>query len=253
MFIPIKALFPSLQIGAGVDDDDTETTAELELAVDVVELVETIDVEDMVVEVTVLAVALLLGDGDGDVVKVEDGTATLEETVWSILLRALLTDAKKDDISAGALIKSNASIMPEEYILIEPVEDEEELDDVGELDGLLDELEELDEVDVVDAVDCVDVGWVLVFVGLLLGSSGGRVGNGMSPPNTPAPPPPPPPPPPQNRMQVHPNPPGQIMSGTMWPFDSFVLEVTVLDSVLYCEYVVCWNTGVMVDDPDVTA
>lgn len=39
----------------------------------------------------------------------------------------------------------------------------------------------------------------------------------------------------------------------MWPFDSVVLEVTVPDRVEYCEYVVCWNTGVIVDVPDDTA
>lgn len=74
-----------------------------------------------------------------------------------------------------------------------------------------------------------------VFVGVLFGSSGGSVGNGISPPKAA----PPPPPPPQKRIQVHPSPRGQMIRGTMWPFDSVVLEVVVPDRVEYWEYVVC--------------
>ena len=96
---------------------------------------------------------------------------------------------------------------------IEKLSEEEldELEDTAELEEL--ELEELlDELDAVDSVDfVVDVGCVSVFVGVLFGSSGGSVGNGISPPKAA----PPPPPPPQKRIQVHPSPRGQMMRGTM--------------------------------------
>ncbi|GAM42372.1 hypothetical protein TCE0_044r16286 [Talaromyces pinophilus] len=124
----MRALFPSLHIGAAADEADVETTAVL----------------------------------DADRVLVADAVVTDE--------MGIVTEIEK------------------------PSEEE------------LDELEELrDELDAVDFV--IDVGCVSVFVGVLFGSSGGSVGNGISPPKAA----PPPPPPPQKRIHVHPRPRGQMI------------------------------------------
>lgn len=91
LFNPMRELLPSLHIGAAVDDADVETTGVLDA--DRILVTDGVVADEMGIVVEVGVVTVTLGLGDGDVVKLEDWTAT-EELPLSILLIALRIFAK---------------------------------------------------------------------------------------------------------------------------------------------------------------